>query len=55
MDEIEIGFAKIIEKLEELKKTEGELAETIRKNDAKLLARMADTAIPVVKMSASAC
>ena len=49
MDEIEIGFAKIIEKLEELKKTEGELSETIRKNDAKLLARMAETAVPVVK------
>jgi hypothetical protein len=49
MDEIEIGFGKIVEKLEELKKTEGELSETIRKNDAKLLARMADTAIPVVK------
>ncbi len=49
MDEIEIGFAKIIEKIEELKKTEGELSETIRKNDAKLLARMAETAVPVVK------
>lgn len=49
MDEIETGFAKIIEKLEEMKKTEGELSETIRKNDAKLLGRMAESAIPVVR------
>jgi len=49
MDEIETGFAKIMEKIDELKKTEGTLTETVRKNDAKLLARMADSAIPVVK------
>jgi hypothetical protein len=49
MDEIETGFAKIMEKIDELKKTEGELADTIRKNDIKLLARMAESAIPVVK------
>jgi hypothetical protein len=49
MDEIETGFAKIMEKIDELKKTEGTLADTVRKNDAKLLNRMADSAIPVVK------
>jgi hypothetical protein len=49
MDEIETGFTKIMEKIDELKKTEGELADTVRKNDAKLLDRMADSAIPVVK------
>jgi hypothetical protein len=49
MDEIETGFAKILEKIAELKKTEGELADTVRKNDVKLLARMAESAIPVVK------
>jgi len=49
MDEIETGFVKIMEKIDELKKTEGTLADTVRKNDVKLLARMADTAIPVVK------
>lgn len=49
MDEIEAGFAKILEKIDELKKTEGELADTVRKNDVKLLSRMAESAIPVVK------
>lgn len=49
MDEIETGFAKIIEKIEELKKTEGILADNVRANDAKLLGRMADSAIPIVK------
>jgi hypothetical protein len=49
MDEIETGFAKILEKIDELKKTEGERADTVRKNDVKLLARMAESAIPVVK------
>jgi hypothetical protein len=49
MDEIETGFAKIMEKIDELKKNEGALAETVRKNDAKLLTRMADSAVPVVK------
>jgi hypothetical protein len=49
MDEIETGYAKIIEKIDELKKTEGALSDAVRNNDAKLLARMADSAIPVVK------
>jgi hypothetical protein len=49
MDEIETGFGKIMEKIDELKKTEGALVDTVRKNDAKLLTRMADSAIPVVK------
>jgi hypothetical protein len=49
MDEIETGFAKILEKIDELKKTEGVLADTVRNNDAKLLTRMADSAVPVVK------
>ncbi len=49
MDEIETGFAKILEKIDELKKTEGNLADTVRKNDAKLLLRIAASAIPVVK------
>ena len=49
MDEIETGFTKIIEKIDELKKTEGILADNVRKNDEKLLGRMADSAIPIVK------
>jgi hypothetical protein len=49
MDEIETGFAKILERIDELKKTKETLADTVRKNDAKLLARMVDSAVPVVK------
>jgi hypothetical protein len=49
MDEIETGYAKILEKIDELKKTNGTLSDTVRKNDAKLLSRMAESAIPVVK------
>jgi hypothetical protein len=49
MEEIETGFEKLMEKIEDLKKTDATLSDTIRKNDAKLLARMADSAIPVVK------
>lgn len=49
MDEIETGFAKILERIDELKKTGETLADTVRKNDAKLLTRMADSAVPFVK------
>jgi hypothetical protein len=49
MDEIETGFAKIMEKIDELKKSEGALSDTVRNNEAKLLARMAESALPVVK------
>jgi hypothetical protein len=49
MEEIETGFEKLMEKIEDLKKTDATLSDTIRKNDAKLLARMGDSAIPVVK------
>ena len=50
MDEIEAGFAKIMEKIDELEKAKGALADDIRKNDAKLLSRMAEKAVPVVKI-----
>ena len=49
MDEIEAGFTRILEKIEELKKTEEGLSDTVKKNDTKLLARMAESAVPVVK------
>ena len=49
MDEIETGFEKILEKIDELKKTEGKLTDTVRENDAKLLSRMAESAAPLVK------
>ncbi len=49
MDEIETGYTRIMEKIDELEKTKGELTTTVRQNDAKLLGRMAESAIPVVK------
>jgi hypothetical protein len=50
MDEIETGFGKIMEKIDEMKKTGETLSDTVRKNDAKLLSRMADSAAPLVKV-----
>lgn len=49
MDEIETGFTKILEKIDELKKSGGDLSDTIKKNDAKLLGRMADSVAPLIK------
>ena len=49
MDEIEAGFQKILEKIDELKDREAPLVEKIKKNDALLLEKMAKSAIPVVK------
>jgi hypothetical protein len=49
MDEIETGFEKLKEKIEELKKNDASLSEKVKKNEAKLLSRMAESAIPVVK------
>ena len=49
MDEIEAGFEKIKQKIDELKEKEGPLSLEIKDNDAKLLARMATSARPVVK------
>lgn len=50
MDEIETGFEKLTQKIEEMQGREHELTEEVKKNDAKLLARMAASAIPVVKI-----
>lgn len=49
MDEIEAGFAKIVEKIEQAQKAAVPLAETIRAHDAALLERMIKTALPVVR------
>jgi len=49
MDEIEAGFAKILEKIDELKKAVAERGEEVKKNDAKLLVRMTESATPLVK------
>ena len=50
MDEIETGFEKLIQKIDEMQGKEKDLTEEIKKHDAKLLARMATSAIPVVKI-----
>ena len=49
MDEIEIGFEKLMKKIEELQEKNTTLSEKIRANDAKLLSKMAASAVPVVK------
>lgn len=49
MDEIETGFVKILEKIDELKKAEAERGEEVKKSDAKLLSRMAGSVTPLVK------
>ncbi|WAC05461.1 MAG: hypothetical protein OS112_02200 [Methanoregula sp.] len=49
MDEIETGFEKILKKIEDLKGKEAGIVEKIKKNDAALLERMAQSAVPVVK------
>lgn len=48
-DEIEAGFQKIMQKIEELKDKERVLSEKIRQNDAALVERMGNSVIPVVK------
>jgi hypothetical protein len=50
MDEIESGFEKLMQKIKELQEKGVELSEKIKKDDAKLLARMAQLSIPVVKL-----
>ncbi|MEN6396657.1 MAG: hypothetical protein ABFC78_09265 [Methanoregula sp.] len=49
MDEIEAGFEKIMQKIEDMKKTDAKLSEQVRTHDGQLLSRMATMAIPVVK------
>ena len=49
MDEIEAGFEKILQKIEDLKGKEAGIVEKITKNDSVLLERMAQSSIPVVK------
>ena len=49
MDEIETGFSRILEKIEQEKKKIPALSEKIRTNDARLLERMAQVSIPVIQ------
>jgi hypothetical protein len=49
MDEIETGFTKIMQMIEETHAHGIELSETVKKNEGELLKRMAVSAMPVVK------
>ena len=49
MDEIEAGFKKIMQKIEDMKKTDATLSEQVKAHDGELLGRMAAMAKPVVK------
>jgi hypothetical protein len=50
MDEIETGFEKLMQKIDELHKSEKSLSAKVKENDAKLLGKMAKSAVPVVKI-----
>ena len=50
MDEIEAGYKKIEQKIQELQEKSDSLSQKIRDHDAELLARMAKSAVPVVRV-----
>jgi hypothetical protein len=50
MDEIEAGFEKLEQKIKELQEKADSLSQEIRDHDTELLARMAKSAVPVVKV-----
>jgi len=50
MDEIEAGYKKLEQKIQELQEKADSLSHEIRDHDAELLARMAKSAVPVVKV-----
>lgn len=50
MDEIEAGYKKIEQKIQELQEKTDSLTKEIRDHDAELLARMAKSAVPVVRV-----
>jgi hypothetical protein len=49
MDEIEAGYKKLEQKIDEMKEKGDSLSQEIRDHESELLARMAKSAIPVVK------
>ena len=49
MDEIETGFEKLMQKIDALQARENSQTAEMKKNDAKLLKKMAASAVPVVK------
>jgi len=50
MDEIEAGYKKIEQKIQELQEKSDSLSKELRDHDAELLARMAKSAVPVVRV-----
>ena len=50
MDEIEAGLKKLEQKIQELQEKGDSLAQEIRDHDTELLARMAKSAVPVVRV-----
>ena len=50
MDEIEAGYKKLEQKIQELQEKADSLSQEIRHHDAELLARMAESAVPVVRV-----
>ena len=50
MDEIEAGLKKLEQKIQDLQEKSESLSQEIRDNDTELLARMARTAVPVVRI-----
>jgi hypothetical protein len=50
MDEIEAGYKKLEQNIQELQEKADSLSKEIRDHDAELLARMAKSAVPVVKV-----
>jgi len=49
MDEIEAGFEKLKQKIDESQGKRDELSDKVKENYAKLLARMAKSAVPIIK------
>jgi len=50
MDEVEKGFEKLMQKIDQLHENEKVLTEKLRENDAKLLKKMAASSVSVVKI-----
>ena len=49
MDEIEVGFEKIMQNIEVMRTKDHELSAKVKKHEGELLGRMAVSAIPIVK------
>ncbi len=50
MDEIEAGLKKLEQKIQDMQEKGDSLSQEIRDHDTELLARMAKTAVPVVRI-----